>query len=294
MIIWDWLSYFWHGILQTIGLIVPILQPAMEPIIPYDFFLDCQEFYQAWASLLEEDRRPTQAWIEKYWDCIWSILIFRLEDRIWVITGYATDWVVYVIGEMPEMYTNISAWLNHFLIQIGEVLPSWASDVAAGLTTLWELIPEPIRDGLQTWSEFLAAAPEAIQEWVREFIGWAIDWINELWEWYTGLGQALTTWWQWAQVQLNEIVSDAYGWIVNALGAAWTFLIWFWNNPTGALASWLSPWWSQLVTFATDCLDFWYNLWGSYADELAAFLADPLDFLWERGELWLNRKLEQS
>ncbi|GAI57306.1 unnamed protein product, partial [marine sediment metagenome] len=115
----------------------------------------------------------------------------------------------------------------------------------------------------------------------------------ELWEWYVEMGVALTEWWEWARDALSEIVADVYAWLTRSLGAAWDFLVWFWGDPGSALASLLSPWWAKLVTFTTDCLDFWYNLWGSYAEDLAEFLADPLDFLWDHGEAWLNRRLEQ-
>jgi len=78
------------------------------------------------------------------------------------------------------------------------------------------------------------------------------------------------------------------------LGEAWSFLIWFWSDPTGAIASWLSPYWDVFITFAQDCLDYWYNIWGSYAEELAEFLEDPMEFLWDVGEDWLNQRLERS
>lgn len=292
MVIWDWVSYFFHGVLQSVLLWAPIVEPLMEPLVPYEFFADCEEFYSQWASLLDENRRPTDNFMSLYWDCIWSILIFRIEDRIWVITRYATDWIAYVIGELPLLYISIAEWIQHFIDQIGDVLPDWADDITSGLARLWELIPEPIRDGLLTWAEFLATAPEAIQEWVRELIGQTIEWALELWDWYESIGYTLTVWWEWAQALLSEIVEDAYAWLARTLGGAWAFLIWFWTNPTGAVTSWLSPWWGRLMTFATDCLEYWYNIWGRYAEDLADFLSDPMEFLYNLGEEWINERLD--
>jgi hypothetical protein len=224
---------------------------------------------------------------------MWRILTNRISDYTLFLIDKVMHYVIFAVGTLPDPFLTIPEWLLAIRGWIGEILPEWASDIVDGLWTLWNLLPEPIRDGLLTWAEFLATAPEAIQDWVREYIGWAIGWVIELWDWYIDLGQGLTDWWLWAHDQLDDLLNDAYGWIVRHLGKVWEFLIWLWGNPTGAVASWLSPWWDQLVTFATDCLDFWYNIWGEYAEDLAEFLADPLEFLWNRGETWLNRRLER-
>ena len=63
--------------------------------------------------------------------------------------------------------------------------------------------------------------------------------------------------------QLEDLVADAYAWIARTLGETWSFLVWFWTDPTRAVMTWLSPLLEPLFTFAGDCLDFWYNIWWS-------------------------------
>jgi len=289
----SFITYFLHGILQSILLWAPLVEPLQEATTPNPWWYPC-EIHELWAYLLDANQRPTAEFMDLYWDCLWSKFRGQITQGYNAAIGNRVIPIWQTIGDLGETFDTISEWLWTLWFKIGEVLPEWAFDVTEGLWALWNWLPEPIREGLQTWTEFLAAAPEAIQDWVIEFIGWAIDWINELWEWYTLLGQALTIWWQWAKGVLTDIVSDGYGWLARTLGAAWSFLIWFWADPTGAIASWLSPWWDQLVTFAGDCLDYWYNLWGSYAEDLAEFLEDPMEFLWNIGEDWLNDRLERA
>jgi len=294
MVIWDWVRQFIHLVYQAIRFWIPLLKPEVEPLEPPVWFEECWEFYSLWSDSLDEEQRPTHTFLKLYWECMWRILMNRLDDRASFLIDKFMHYVVFAVGMLPLPFDTIPEWLVAIRSWIGEILPDWADDIAAGLWRLWNLIPEPIRDGLVTWSEFLAGAPEAIQEWIEEFIADLLATVQEVWDWYVNVGQVVTDWWAWAYLQLEEMVEAPLFWLARNLGEAWAFLIEFWNDPAGAVIGWLSPLLGPLLTFATDCLDFWYNLWGSYAEDLAAFLADPLEFLWDRGESWLNRRLEQS
>lgn len=286
-----WITWFLHGILQSILLWAPLVEPLKERELPHPWFDPC-EIYGLWVYLLDADGRPTAEFMDLYWECLWSKFRGGIVDQYLTAIFNALLPVWQMFGDLGDEHGTVGEWLWSLWFKIGEVLPDWAFDVASGLIRLWELIPEPIRDGLSTWAEFVMGAAETIREWVIDLLGMTIEWVIELWEWYVEMGITLTEWWEWAHDALTSLIEDAYGWIVTALGEAWAFLVWFWSNPTGAITSWLSPWWAQLVTFATDCLDFWYNLWGSYAEDLADFLSDPMEFLYNLGEDWINERLD--
>jgi hypothetical protein len=288
-LIWD---ITWHAIVQSILLWIPLLKPLVEMWIPPWWWQACY-YNQHWQENLDAELRPTELFMDYYWQCIFSHVYFMASLLAMYFADEAQGLLFGFLGILHEAYLSFSEWIQAIADLVGELLPEWATSVMDALQVLWELLPEEIRDGLQTWAEFLEAAPEALQAWVEELVGQTIAWVIELWDWYIGLGQTITKWWTWAHDELNELLGDAYGWIVRALGEAWAFLIWFWGNPSAAVTTWLSPWWESLVTFASDCLDFWYNLWGSYADLLSEFLEDPLGYLWREGEGWLNERLER-
>jgi len=55
-------------------------------------------------------------------------------------------------------------------------------------------------------------------------------------------------------------------------------------NPKPYVLAWLGPDIGKLLTFARDCVTFYYNLWGSGWRTLGDFVADPLGFLYSRLE----------
>jgi hypothetical protein len=55
--------------------------------------------------------------------------------------------------------------------------------------------------------------------------------------------------------------------------------------------SWLGDTWQALVTFRNGPLEFYFNLWGAYAQRLGSFLADPMGYLYDHAEQFLADKL---
>lgn len=283
---------FWHGIIQSALLWIPLLKPLVEDWVPPWWWLACY-YNEHWQENLDAERRPTELFMHYWWRCWLQHLHFLINLSAKWITQQFQDLILALLGALHESYETFAEWIQALMDRVGGLLPDWATSLIDGLLVLWDLLPESIRGAVQTWEEVWGQIQEAVKVWARAWYDEARQFAYELWDWYVNLGRIVTAWWQRAHDQLEEMIADAYGWIARTLGAAWTFLVWFWSNPTGAIATWLSPWWERLVTFASDCLDYWYNIWGSYAEDLAAFLADPLDFLWNRGETWLNRRLEQ-
>lgn len=283
----------WHGIIQSCLLWIPLLKPLVEPWIPPWWWVAC---YGAdhWQENLDAEHRPTELFMHYWWRCFWQHVHFLIMlSARWIAEGII-DVALSLLGALNEAYETFAEWIYAISDRIGDYLPDWATSFVDGLLVLWGLLPDAIRDSVQTWADIWEEIKEAIREWARARYDEARLFAYEVWGWYVGIGLTITMWWMSWQGWIVDFFSDVYGTVTQALGAAWLFLVWFWNNPVGAVAVWLAPWWIPLTTFARDCLEFWYNLWGSYAQELADFLEDPLEFLWQRGEAWMNRRLEQS
>lgn len=284
---------FWHGVIQSALLWIPLLKPLVEDWIPPWWWQICWPG-ELWQENLDDERRPTEQFMDLYWSCFLSHLQFMINLIAIYFVDEAQSFVLVLLGTLHLGYETFAEWIQGLANRIGAYLPDWATDLVDGLMVLFAMFPETIRESVQTWAEIWEEIRQAVEDWARDRYDQARQFTYDLWRWYVDTAYHAVVWWKQAHGLLNDFLSDVYGFITRFLGEGWTFLVWFWNDPAGALIVWLSPWWAPLVLFATDCLDFWYNLWGSYAQELSDFLADPLEFLWQRGEAWLNRRLEQA
>lgn len=283
----------WHGVIQSCLLWIPLLKPLVEPWIPPWWWVACY-YNEHWQENLDDEHRPTDLFMYYWWRCFWSHVHFFVNLTVVWLAGELNDLTLALLGALHEGYESFAEWIYAISDRLGDYLPDWCTSFVDGLLRLFAMFPETIRDAVETWSDIWERVRQAAEDWARARYEEARGFAYDLWDWYTALARTVTDWWQSAHDLLDDFLSDVYGFITRFLGEAWTFLTWFWSNPAAALAVWLAPWWTPLVTFATDCLDFWYNVWGSYAQELSEFLADPLGFLWDRGEAWLNRRLEQA
>jgi len=272
-----------HGLLQKVLLLIPVVLPLQESLSPpswwYAFF-----DWGAWYYNLDSNRRPNLLWTDYYlysgWGWLKKLAVHEAEQY----TLAARAFLIMVIGPIFYGFSSISGWLNNVDIKVGWTLPSWAASTMAGLWKLWHWLPWEVREGGWNWDglwDWLVDRAIAI---AHNLFDIALDWGWEAVRWVRDTGGHLRTWWLAVQAFVWWLAHDPYGAIASILNIAWPWLVEFKLNPIGWVLGWLSPWWVPLTTFARDCLTYWYNVWGSHAQDLSNFLANPLDFIADRLE----------
>lgn len=289
--LWDIITIILRGLLQYILFWIPVVKPLQESWNPPSWWYAFWGWGD-WRYNLDSDRRPNQTFIEKYLFAGWGWLKKLAVHEAQEFTQVVRNFLVALIGPIFYGFRSVTAWLNNVDLKVGWVLPSWAASAAAGLWRLYHWLPTEIREWgwqwWQVWDKNVDRAVAVARGLFAEAIGWA--WTAVTWVWNTG--DHLRTWWLTVSAFVWWLWMDFYGAIMSKLGHAWWWLVDFRNNARAWVIGWLAPWWEPLMTFTRDCLWFYYNLWGACAADLGEFLTNPLDFLWDQGEAFLNRKLE--
>jgi len=279
-----------HGLIQAVLSWAPYINPLVESIWPPSWWYWVHSAAD-WYNNLDDNLRPTPRWIELYWEACWWHMANWTRLTAQDMIDFVDDSLRSLIGFVGRGFANMGDWVETIHDTLGEVLPSWAMDAIDGLWHLFYIFPIGIRWGWLAWSDIWEQIKADVRDWALNFYYNTVIWAQTTWQWLVGVGQAIENWWQNVNDFLSWFVQNPYGALAVLLGSAWNWLVSFWQNPVGYVLSWLDPWWPQLVAFAQDCLVFWYNLWGSHAQRLADILADPLGYLWDRAENFIDSKL---
>jgi len=186
------------------------------------------------------------------------------EDALDTAKDKIRSWV----GYAAHGFSTFQGWLNDVWYRVGSGSLWFASNLIEGVGWVAGKLPAAIRNGWKGWEDFWREIKDHVKDWARRRFDEAKQWASTALNWVTGVGQAISTWY-------NNVRS----WVSH-----------FMNDPYGSITRWLGGSWDKLYTFARDCLVYWYNLWGRYAPVLAEFLGDPLGFVYDRVEDELVRR----
>jgi len=148
----DIIGWLWHGMLQLIRVVVPVIQPAAEPWSPPGWFTDVWPDW-LWWYYLDSDSRPTETWCHNY------IYAARVQMQRWIerrsdqARDTALEWVRAFTGWVAHGYSTFQDWLEAIRERTGTWVPWWSDSLADAASVLWLKLPDAIRYAWQTWDD---------------------------------------------------------------------------------------------------------------------------------------------
>jgi hypothetical protein len=272
-----------HGMLQRILYEIPLVQPMQEDPDPPPLWL-AWAYPHTWLQLLGSDLRPANGWL-----VAWNRIVGNAAGQ-WVdeVGQWAWDGAYYtmeaLIGAFPAIYASFSGWITSIAMKLGANLPGWCMSAINGLEELWLRLPAEIREQMTDWYTWVNGFLNTIYQWAMDRYDAAVQYATGAYTWVLGSGEVLKQWRLAVMGTIDAIMADPVGWVTGKLGGAWTWVVLFWMEPYHTVSMILGQPWTRLVTFSADCLTYWYNLWSQSGDVLAAFLADPMGWLYDRVE----------
>ena len=263
----DIIGLWWHGLRQTVLYYIPLIKPDRESQVAPTWFVRVFPDW-LWSYYLDADRRPTETFLYNYRyasDVLFKSWLDQLKDQAVLL---AVDFVRGFTGIPQFGFVTFSDWIVSIRERVGWWVPHWSASLADGLEFLYLKLPSGVRHNLITWSGLFDDLRESIKEWVRGCYDRAISNIGIVWGWVQDTGGVLKAWYD-----------DVGSWVSYVR-----------INFTAAVLGALGVVWGRLVTFDRDALDYYYNLWGIYRQELADFISNPLDYLYDRIESFLVSK----
>lgn len=261
------IGLWWHGLKQTILYYIPLLRPEREStLVPTWFVASLPEWL--WTYYLDSDRRPTETWLYNYRYAANLVFQSWLESLKTTAISAAITIVWGWTGAVKYGYTTFSDWLTAIRTRVGTWVPYWTSSVASGLEFLYLKLPPSIRHSLSSWDEIFTNIKQSVKDWVIERYDQALSNLNTVWTWIQTIGVGLKNWFDDINVWLSGLRVNFAAVVFGVLGSAWL----------------------RLLLFDKDALQYYYNLWGVYRSILAAFLDDPLGYLYDRIENFLVNK----
>lgn len=280
---WEISGWVIHGIIQTVLLWAPMVTPMSEPFSPPVWWYATNSWAD-WRDNLDHNRRPNSAFIDRWLHCAWWHMEKATKRLAQGVVDHAKAYLLSLIGYVKSGYRSLGHWVETVSNQVGHYLPSWASSVIGGLWILYWKLPSSIRGATDTWWGIWERIKREVRDWAlnhyRNTVQWALDSIR----WLQSLGYQVGQWYVAYSGWLRNLAHNTYGVVANALGSTWYGLVGFWQNPYGYILGWLGPNFQAMLTFARDCLWFWYNVWGAYGAILSAFLSNPGRFIGDRLE----------
>ena len=262
----DIISIWWHGQKQTILYYAPFVEPEKELGAAPPWFTEVYPDW-LWDYYLDQERRPTETWLYNYNYAAKETLHDWLDQLKSDAVSDAGNWVWSWTGGPDHGYSTLADWLEAIRTRVGTWVPTWADNLASGLNDTFYRLPQAIRNATASWDDIWNNIKDSVKSWAQDRYDDAKTWAINAWNWVTQQGNTLTSWYD-----------NVASW-VNA----------FKQDPYGTITGWLGATWGKLHTFAQNALDFYYNLWGSYAQRLSDFLADPGQFIVD----WLEQRLIQ-
>jgi hypothetical protein len=246
------ISWLIHGLTQWVRDIAPIVSPSPEPSTPPSWWYEFYTFTD-WYYNRDQNGIPNSNLIDMWVrGCLRLIGLWVEEVGRWAISQAATT--VRIFTGLPSFgYITFQAWLTAIRQRVGTSVPYFALDLADAAYKLYLMIPSRVRHGSQTWddlfNDLVGRAVDSAIDSLRDVAlkaAQAILWIDSV-------GRLLRDWRSNVRGTVDLLVSDPAGFITSRLG----------------------PTWPLVVSFAQDCIVWYYNLKGLWGNELTTFLSDP-------------------
>lgn len=283
------LEWFFYGLIRYILLWVPLVNPfPVDRAIPNEWW-----FYNDFLDWLHRDDvggGPDEQWLQAWFRMVWGEAKKLVNSEAQRYTDAAKQWLRDRIGYIKSGWANLGSWLLFVEQRIGSFLPSFAPTVSEGLNWLRSRLPETIRNLWQSWDQLFDSIKQSVEMRIRSLYERTKEWAAYAYDWVIAAGRILDAWRQRVQGFLDALRNDPYGTVTGWLGEAWQWLREFRNRGRDQVLEWLGPDIGPLLTFARDCVVFYYNLWSLGWQELGAFVEHPGEWLYDRAErILINR-----
>lgn len=281
--IWEILSWLLYGAIRYIMLWIPLITPfSVDISIPSSWWRYCG--YGDWQHRDNNSGGPDEHWL----NCWFSMVIGEFKR---LVISEARDLVesarsvlMALIGGVQIGLGSLGSWIQMIQDWIGGYVPDWAETVSGGLNWLRVRLPEAIRYGWNSWSDIWEDIRSSVRDWARDRYDEFRVIARRAWDWALGTGQALARWRDQVAGWIDAFRADPYGYVVGLLGGAWYWLLSFRDRGREQVLDWLGPDIGSLLTFARDCVSFYYGLWSRGWDVLGEIVDDPRAWLVDRLE----------
>ncbi len=281
--IWEILGWAFYGAIRYVLFWIPLVTPFSVDIgIPSSWWR-----YNGWSDWTHKDDNnggPDEHWLNSWFEMVFGeykrLIVSEAKDLV----SSARQYLLGLIGGIQAGVGSLGGWLQKIDDWIGGYIPGWAGTLSNGLNWLRVRLPESIRYGWETWTDLWEGIRESVRGWARDRYDWFRNLAQSGWDWVVSTGSGLTAWVNHVSGWIEGFRADPYGYIVGRLGSAWDWLVVFRDRGRDQVLEWLGPDVDKLLTFARDCVDFYYNLWSLGWEELGEFVADPKAWLMDRLE----------
>lgn len=283
MNIWTLVEWFFYGLVRYVLFWVPVVNPfSVEVQIPWQWW-----YYNDFWDWLHRDRvggGPDEHWLRCWFKMVWGESKKLVLSEAARYTDNARNWLRDRIGALKVGFSNVGQWVDWLERRIGHYLPSFAPTVSAGLNWLRYKLPVEIRNGWQSWTQWIDAIKSSLGAWVRSVYDYAKERALASWAWVVDRGEFLRWWVDRVRGWVDAFRADPYGTITGWLGSAWAWLRSFRDRGRDIVLGWLGPDIHSAILFWRDAVRFYYNLWSIGWRVLGEFVSDPLGYLYDRAE----------
>lgn len=279
----------YYGWIQGILDWAPVVDPNPVDFDIPQWWLESHPWWE-WENNLDPDDRPNSTWIRLWLSAAYAGLGRWIEEVGTDAYGMARVWVQAWTGYVNQNFPDFAAWIGSIWTLLGQVALATGASITGAIYNLYNWLPDDLVNGIRGWANIWGDVAAGVMQWVQANYNDAKANAIAAYNWVAASGGPLETWVNSVKQWVSDFRADPGGTISRALGAAWTWLVAFWLQPGAVIRPYLGPNWGKLVTFAENAVTFYFDLWGSYAETLSAFLDDPLGWLYDRVEDEIMRR----
>lgn len=285
MTIWTILDWLLYGLVRYVLYWVPVLKaPRVDRGAPTEWW--AYNTYSDWLHKDDDQGFPDDVWCSSWLEMAFGELAEYAKDKAKPYVDAAVTLLLSVIGAIPRRFLSMSSWVNWLNRLTGSLVPFFASSIGGATLWLYDRFPAGIRQGWQNWPDIWDNIKASVRSWARSQYDRAKGWAAHNLAWVNNVGDALERWRYRVADWIDTVRHDPRAWIVGVLGDGVNWLLAFALSPVSWVLGVLGPEWPRLLTFAGDCLDFYYSLWSRGWEILGQLVDDP--------EAWLMDRLEQA
>lgn len=283
MTIWTILDWILYGLVRYVLFWIPLLKaPKVERSIPSEWW--SYNTYSDWLHKDDDGGYPDEVWCRSWLEMAFGELQVLATNKAQPYVDAAFAVLRSVIGAFPARFMSVGSWVDWLQSLTGSVVPFFAASLSSAALWLYDRFPASIVQGWESWSDIWESIKASVRSWARSMYDRAVVWARQGLDWVQNIGDSLRLWRERVADWIDTVRSDSRGWISRVLGPGIDWLLTFALSPVSIVLSWLGPEWPRLLTFARDCLAFYYNLWSDGWQTLGEFVSDPSDFIISRLE----------